>query len=46
VLVNGRKVSRQPLSDGDAVTIGEVQFRYLARPITHPAAPKPAEPVA
>jgi chromosome segregation ATPase len=46
VLVNGRKVSRQPLSDGDAVTIGEVQFRYLARPITHPAEPKPAEPVA
>jgi hypothetical protein len=46
VLVNGRKVSRQPLSDGDAVTIGEVQFRYLARPTTHPAEPKPAEPVA
>jgi chromosome segregation ATPase len=46
VLVNGRKVSRQPLSDGDAVTIGEVQFRYLARPIAHPAEPKPAEPVA
>ena len=46
VLVNGRKVSRQPLSDGDAVTIGEVQFRYLARPIPHPAEPKPAEPVA
>jgi chromosome segregation ATPase len=46
VLVNGRKVSRQPLSDGDAVTIGEVQFRYLARPIAHPAEPKPAEPMA
>ena len=46
VLVNGRKVSRQPLSDGDAVTIGEVQFRYLSRPIPHPAEPKPAEPVA
>ena len=34
------------IGDGDAVTIGEVQFRYLARPITHPAEPKPAEPVA
>ena len=33
VLVNGRKVTRQPLSDGDAVTIGEIQFRYFARPI-------------
>ena len=32
VLVNGRKVSRQTLSDGDAVTIGEIQFRYFARP--------------
>jgi len=36
VLVNGRKVSRQPLNDGDAVTIGEIQFRYFARPV-HPA---------
>jgi pSer/pThr/pTyr-binding forkhead associated (FHA) protein len=31
VLVNGRKVSRQVLADGDAVTIGEIQFRYVAR---------------
>jgi chromosome segregation ATPase len=36
VLVNGRKVSRQQLNDGDAVTIGEIQFRYFARPV-HPA---------
>jgi chromosome segregation ATPase len=36
VLVNGRKVSRQTLNDGDAVTIGEIQFRYFARPV-HPA---------
>ncbi len=46
VLVNGRKVSRQPLSDGDAVTIGEVQFRYLARHVAPPVEPKPAEPAA
>ncbi len=36
VLVNGRKVSRQVLSDGDVLTIGETQFRcvlkYNARP--------------
>ncbi len=32
VLVNGRKVTRQMLNDGDAVTIGEIQFRYVARP--------------
>jgi chromosome segregation ATPase len=44
VFVNGRKVSRQPLSDGDAVTIGEIQFRYFARPALHPAEPKPADP--
>jgi chromosome segregation ATPase len=44
VLVNGRKVSRQPLSDGDAVTIGEIQFRFIARPLAHSADPRPAEP--
>jgi chromosome segregation ATPase len=43
VLVNGRKVTRQPLCDGDAVTIGETQFRYLARPLHRAAEPKPAE---
>jgi len=43
VLVNGRKVSRQVLSDGDAVTIGEIQFRYFARPLHHAAEPNPAE---
>jgi chromosome segregation ATPase len=36
VIVNGRKVSRQLLRDGDAVTIGEIQFRFLAR---HPLQP-------
>ena len=35
VIVNGRKVTRQPLCDGDAVTIGEIQFRYFVR--SHPS---------
>jgi chromosome segregation ATPase len=44
VFVNGRKVTRQPLCDGDAVTIGEVQFRYFARPVQRTGEPKPVEP--
>ncbi len=44
VLVNGRKVTRQPLADGDAVTIGEVQFRYMARPLQRLLEPSHAEP--
>jgi pSer/pThr/pTyr-binding forkhead associated (FHA) protein len=44
VLVNGRKVSRQLLNDGDALTIGEIQFRYIARPLTPGAQANPAEP--
>jgi chromosome segregation ATPase len=32
VVLNGRKVTRQVLNDGDIVTIGEIQFRYLAKP--------------
>jgi chromosome segregation ATPase len=44
VLVNGRKVSRQPLNDGDAVTIGEIQFRYFARPVQTASEPAPGEP--
>ena len=46
VLVNGRKVSRQMLSDGDAVTIGEIQFRYMARPLPPPADQHPPAPTA
>ena len=46
VFVNGRKVSRQPLGDGDAVTIGEIQFRYMARPPQRPAEQNPAAPTA
>jgi chromosome segregation ATPase len=39
VIVNGRKVTRQVLSDGDIVTIGEIQFRFAVKP----AQPPPAE---
>ena len=46
VFVNGRKVSRQPLGDGDAVTIGEIQFRYMARPLRRSAEQNPAAPTA
>jgi len=31
VILNGRKVTRQVLNDGDIVTIGEIQFRYMAK---------------
>jgi hypothetical protein len=31
VMVNGRKVSRQVLSDGDVLTIGETQFRCVLK---------------
>jgi hypothetical protein len=43
VLVNGRKVTRQTLCDGDAVTIGDVQFRYFARQGSSPPEQKLAE---
>jgi len=46
VLVNGRKVTRQQLADGDAITIGETQFRYLARQLPRSAQPTPAAPTA
>jgi hypothetical protein len=36
VIVNGRKVTRQVLSDGDILTIGEIQFRYVAKPLSVP----------
>jgi SMC interacting uncharacterized protein involved in chromosome segregation len=36
VIVNGRKVTRQVLSDGDILTIGEIQFRYVAKPSPPP----------
>jgi chromosome segregation ATPase len=36
VILNGRKVTRQVLNDGDILTIGEIQFRYVAKPAQPP----------
>jgi chromosome segregation ATPase len=36
VILNGRKVTRQVLNDGDIVTIGDIQFRYVAKPLSVP----------
>ncbi len=33
VLVNGRRITRQPLKDGDSVVIGKTQFRFAVRPV-------------
>ena len=44
VLINGRKVSRQLLSDGDAITIGDIQFRYIARQLPAASQANSAEP--
>jgi hypothetical protein len=41
VIVNGHKVTRHLLSDGDAVTIGEVQFRFVVKSTT----PRTVEPL-
>jgi chromosome segregation ATPase len=39
VTVNNRRVTRQPLKDGDNVVIGKTQFRFVVRPArTAPAA--------
>jgi chromosome segregation ATPase len=46
VLVNGRKVTRQVLSDGDSLTFGETKFRYIVKTPPRPAATRPAEPAA
>jgi pSer/pThr/pTyr-binding forkhead associated (FHA) protein len=46
VLVNGRKIARQLLTDGDAVTIGEIQFRYVAKPQNRAVEPAAAQPTA
>jgi pSer/pThr/pTyr-binding forkhead associated (FHA) protein len=32
VLVNGRRIARQTLSDGDSVMIGKTAFRFAVRP--------------
>ncbi|MGH8277548.1 MAG: FHA domain-containing protein, partial [Steroidobacteraceae bacterium] len=33
VLVNGRRITRQPLKDGDTVVIGKTVFRFAVRPM-------------
>ncbi|HEY5101631.1 MAG TPA: FHA domain-containing protein [Steroidobacteraceae bacterium] len=33
VLVNGRRVTRQTLKDGDIVMVGKAQFRFVVRPL-------------
>src|SRR5581483_3190263 len=33
VLVNGRRITRQPLKDGDSVVIGKTMFRFAVRPV-------------
>ena len=45
VVVNGRKVSRQILGDGDLVTIGEIQFRCVLKPAPR-SAEAPSGPLA
>jgi chromosome segregation ATPase len=34
VLVNGRRITRQTLKDGDIVLVGKAQFRFAVRPTT------------
>jgi pSer/pThr/pTyr-binding forkhead associated (FHA) protein len=31
IMVNGRRIRRQPLRDGDMVSIGKTQFRFAVR---------------
>lgn len=42
VLLNGRRVTRHLLNDGDMLTIGEIQFRCVIRPRPGAAAVDPA----
>jgi pSer/pThr/pTyr-binding forkhead associated (FHA) protein len=46
VIVNGRKVSRLLLSDGDIVTIGEIQFRCALNPAKRQPETPPDTPSA
>jgi hypothetical protein len=41
VILNGRKITRAFLTDGDVVIVGEVQFRYVAKPIHRTAVQQP-----
>jgi chromosome segregation ATPase len=42
VIVNGRHVTRQVLSDGDLLIIGEIHFRYVEKPARRAGEPPPA----
>ena len=42
VIVNGRHVTRQVLNDGDLLTIGDIQFRYVEKPVRRSAEPQGA----
>ena len=46
VIVNGRKVSRLFLSDGDVVTIGDIQFKCVLNPAKRPSEAPPEAPSA
>ncbi len=39
VVVNGRRVTRQALQDGDVVNIGTSEFRFQLRPLGHAGEP-------
>jgi chromosome segregation ATPase len=43
VIVNSRKATRQLLNDGDLLTIGEIHFRYVAKPPVRPVEAPQAE---
>jgi hypothetical protein len=46
VILNGRKISRAFLSDGDVLIVGDVQFRYVTKPSNRAAAQPPLEGAA
>jgi len=41
VILNGRKITRAFLTDGDSVIVGEVQFRYVAKAVHRAAVQQP-----
>ncbi len=42
VLVNGQRVTRETLNDGDQVMIGKARFRFVVRPATSRASAEPS----
>ena len=42
VLVNGQRISREVLNDGDQVMIGKARFRFAVRPTTSRANAEPS----